>query len=888
MKLPWSKERAELDQEVSYHIETLADTFEAEGMSRDEALRRARREFGGVEQVKEECRAESRWNWLVHLQQDLRFGWRMMRKSPAVSAAAVVSLALGIGATTAIFSFADAVLWRKIAVPAPDRMIEVHWESKARPEGLLRGSVGSNFTEGGMRVADFFSKPGYEAIRDRAAGKLDVAAHFYPQQVSATFTGNVTVSRLRAVSGNFFSTLRIKPFAGRLLGESSPEPDLVVSYGFWERKLSRSEKAIGETIRINNYPYVIVGILPLAFFGLTPGDEVDLYTTISQSPTLLAPESWYRSRSEDPLMWYLQLIARRAPGVSMTEAQAVVNTAFAASWPAQPKSAEQTPRIRLLDASTGLGGIRRQLGDPVSILLGLVSMVLLVACANIANLLLARAAEREKEVALRVSLGCGSGRLMRQFLTESLGMAALGGALSVGVALGIGSLMGRVLPQGLDAASLMVELNFESLGITAAVTLVTVLLFGLYPAWRASRLDAAPALKEGTGSAGTASRGRFVPAKLLVVAQVALGVLLVMGGIVFTGNLSEIVNRDAGFERGHALLFDLRPGEVGYQDQRLATFYREIEDRMRAIPGVAEVGLSQIRPMRGGGRKDTIRTPGNDKSVSSAFHYTTSGFIAALGVPIIAGRGFTAEEVHGERRVAVISEQLARELNLASPLGARILSDGIEWEVVGVARNASYRGLTEAEPVVYIPLEKGRRSLTVLLRTRVRPLAVVAAAREAVRSLDRNIPLVDVFTMEQQISRTLQRERMFAWLCGSFGVLALVLCVVGMYGLMSHATARRTPEIGIRMALGASGRKVMRQVLSEGMRLAAAGMVLGIPLAIYAAKLAQRQRMLPEGPIPYWTLASAIGVLLVSAFVAVCGPALRASSVDPMRALRQG
>ena len=361
-----------------------------------------------------------------------------------------------------------------------------------------------------------------------------------------------------------------------------------------------------------------------------------------------------------------------------------------------------------------------------------------------------------------------------------------------------------------------------------------------------------------------------------------------LAAIVYTGNLNAIVGRDAGFERGHTLLFDLRPGELGYDGERLEMFYRNAEERLRAIPGVAEVGLSRIRAMRGGGFHDGIGTPGSDKKIGSAVHLATSGFVAALGVPLLAGRAFTAEEVHGEKRVAIVSEQLARQLNLADPLGARIVRDDLEWESVGVARNASYSRLTQPMPVAYMPLEKGTRSVTVLLRTTVDPLAVVGAAREAIRSLDRNVPLVDVFTMEQQIARTLQRERMFAWLCGSFGVLALVLCVVGLYGLMSHATARRPPEIGIRMALGASGRGVMLQVISEGMRLAAAGMVLGIPLAIYAAKFAQRQRMLPEGPLPYWTLFAAIGILIVSAFAAVSGPALRASSVDPRRALRQG
>ena len=888
MKLPWNKANSDLEREVAYHIETLADSFEAQGMRRDEALLRARREFGGVDQVKEQCRAESRWNWAVQAIQDLSFGWRMIRKSPSISIAAVASLALGIGATTAIYSFADAVLWRKLAVPAPEQMVEVYWDSRAHPGALIQGASGSAFPEGGMRVADFFSKAAFESMRDRAAGKAEVAAHVYHQPVSISYRGKVTVSKLRAVTGNFFSVLRLQPFAGQLFRNGGRNRELLVTYRFWERTLGQSHDALGATMLVNNLAYTIVGVLPRDYFGLVPGDQADLYAPVWQSPSLLAADSWYRERSEDPYVWWLQLVARRAEGVSNDEAQAVLNTAFAGSWAVQPQSAEQTPRIRLVDASAGLGGVRRQLGDPVWILLGLVVLVLLIACANIANLLLARAAQREREVALRVSLGCSAGRLMRQFFTESLLLAILGGALSIGVALGIGSLMSEVLPQGLTAESLMVDLNSRSVLATGAVTLLTALLFGLYPAFRASRQDAAPSLREGAGTAGSMSQARLVPARILVLSQVALGVLLVTAAIIYTGHLSDLLGRDTGFDRAHTLMFDLRPGELGYQDERLESFYRNAEDRLKAIPGVVEVGISRTRPMRGGGFSDNVSTPDKTKSVNSAIHHATASFAAALGVPLVAGRAFTAEEVRAQRRVAIVSERLARDLNLSSPVGARILTPDAEWDVVGVAKNASYYRLTDDSPVLYVPLTEGTGSVTVLLRTAVAPSSILSAAREAIGSLDRNIPLVDVYTMEQQVARTHQRERMFAWLCGSFGVLALVLCTVGLYGLMSHSTARRTSEIGIRMALGATGRQVMRQVVSEGMRLTVAGGLLGVPLAIYGAKFAQAQKMLPDGPLPYWTLSAAVGVLVVSALAAVFGPALRASSVDPMRALRQG
>lgn len=444
-----------------------------------------------------------------------------------------------------------------------------------------------------------------------------------------------------------------------------------------------------------------------------------------------------------------------------------------------------------------------------------------------------------------------------------------------------------LLPPGVNPDSLQVRMSAAALLVTVAITAVTALLFGLYPAWRATRVNAGPSLKEGAGSAGTSSRARWLPAKVLVLTQVAIGVLLVTAAIVYTSHLRELTNRDAGFERAHALLFDVRPGELGFEGERLANFYRSLEQRLRAVPGVAAVGISRIRPMRGGGLHETIARPGAAEGVNSAIHHASAGFVEALGVPLLAGRAFTAEEVKAQRRMVVVSEQLARDLNLEQPLGARVRALNQDWEIVGVARNARYSRLTETRPVAYMPMPPDLRAATVLVRSGISPMALTGGIRDAVRSTSADVPLVDLFTMEQQIARTLQRERMFAWLCGSFGVLALALCVVGIYGLMSHITARRTAEVGIRLALGASRMDVTRQVIAEGMRLAAGGLLVGIPVAVYLAGAAQKLRILPEGPMPYWTLVASIGVLVVSALAAVAGPALRASSVDPMRALRQ-
>jgi len=892
MRWPWQKKDTELDLEVRYHVETLADGYERQGMTRAEALRKARAEFGGVEKIKDECRDESRWASLLQTGQDLRFGWRMMKKTPAVTIAAVATLALGIGATTAILTLADAVMWRTLAVPAPDQLTELFWWSKVRAEGLVRGSSGSMFPDGDVRVADFFSTDGFQAMREAAAPKGMIAGHVNSTQVSTSYAGTVTVSRMRGVTGDFFPLLQVQPFAGRLLSPSDEgaeaTPAVVVTHRFWASHLGESADAIGKTMTINNRAFVIAGVLPKDFTGIAVGEATDLYLTLGNHPDILERDGWYRRAQTESTSWWIQLLARRKPGVTVEEFQAAIEPAFVASWPARPKSAEATPHLRLAEAARGLGNLRREWGNPMWMLLGLVGMVLLIACANIANLLLARAVEREKEAALRVSLGCGERRLMRQFFTESALLAAIGGVLSIGVAVGLGMLMRNVMPGNVEGLAFGAVTDPRALAGAAAITLLTVLLFGVYPAWRTARVNASPALKEGAGSGGTLSRSRSMPAKILVLTQVALGVLLVTAALIFTARLNELVSRETGFERAHTVMFDVRPGEIGYDKARLQQFYVEVETRLSGLAGIESVGLSGTRPMRGGGYWDDVQLAGQDKRVSSAIHHSTASFIGTLGVPMLAGRIPTPQESQSGAKVAVVDESIDKQLGGNEPLGMRVKVGDGEFEVIGVAKTARYDRVSNVVSVVYLPFSYERKSATVLVRTSLPPMAALGSIRAAMKELNRDLPLVDVFTMEQQISRTLQRERLFAWLCGSFGVLALVLCAVGLYGLMSHTTARRTGEIGIRMALGATRGNVMGSVMWDGLRLAAAGLVLGVPLAVYAADLAVKQSILPAGPIPYWTLATAVAVLAASAVVAVFSPALRASSIDPMQALRQG
>ncbi len=717
-------------------------------------------------------------------------------------------------------------------------------------------------------------------MREAAPAKIQIAGHLNIQPVSAAYGGQVHVADLRAVTGNFFAVLGLGTAVGRVLQDSdeagNAAPSVVVTHRYWQSRLGGAREAVGGALRVNNRVYTIVGVLPKEFTGIVAGEGTDLYVPIPQSPQMLGPESWYRGGMSDSRRWVMQLLARRAAGVTAGEAAAMLSAPYAGSWAAPPKSAETAPRLRFSDAAQGLGSLRRNFGDPVWTLLGLVGLVLMIACANIANLLLARSVEREKEAALRVSLGCSQGRLMRQLFTESLLLAGLGGVLSIGVASALGHLMVSLIPWT-DALALTPETDPRALAGAGLVTLGTALLFGLYPAWRTATAGMAPALKEGV----TLSRRRWAPARLLVVAQVALGVLLVSAAVVFTARLNEVAGRDAGFERGHVLLFDVRPGEIGYQGPRLRQFYEAVEERLSGVPGVEQVGLAQTRPMMGGGYWDQATTA-SGKRADISVHNGSRRFVEALGVPLLAGRMARP----GEKNVALIGENLAQALEVG--LGARVKVGESEQEVIGIVKTAQYSDLHEPHRVVYLPFDYERESAAVVVRTAVDPRVALGAVRAAMGELDKDLPLVDVYTMEQQISRTLQRERLFAWLCGSFGVLALVLCAVGLYGLMAHTTARRTPEIGIRMALGASRGAVMGQVLREGLALALAGLALGVPLAVAAGRVAASQRMLPEGTAPVWPLAAALGLLGAAAVAAVWGPARRASTVEPMEALRQG
>jgi predicted permease len=445
MRFPWNRAESELEHEIAHHLYELTAEYKRQGHADEEALRMAKREFGGNEQVKEQCRDERRWTWLSGLRQDVVFGARMMRRTPVITLAAVLSLALAIGANTAIVSLMDVVLWRDLPVPNPKQLTLVHWQGHGFPRELLDGESGSMWNDGGVDVADFFSYPSFQALRKGVSGQGSLAAFTDPGTVSVTYAGRPTVTQQRPVSGNFFSTLQVRAQLGRLFSDmddnDAAPATVILSYRFWVNALGSDPGVIGETMRANNKPQVIVGVLEPSFYGLIPGDGTEIYTPLHHGASQEMPEG--KRWLNDNRFWGVSLIARRAPGVSNAQLRAVMATVFRTTWSTEPKDAATAPRIRLDEGGRGLGFLREDFRNPLFVLGGLVGLLLVIACTNIVNLLLARALARQRELAMRAALGCSQARLMRQFLVESALLAVLGGVASIAVGYLTANLLGQ-------------------------------------------------------------------------------------------------------------------------------------------------------------------------------------------------------------------------------------------------------------------------------------------------------------------------------------------------------------------------------------------------------------------------------------------------------------
>ncbi len=805
--------------------------------------------------------------WLESIFQDLRYAFRMMRRTPLVTAVAVLSLALGIGANTAIFSVLDGFLLRLLPVKNPREIVLLSWLAK----------------DSGNRIApdDGFSVPMLERFRHLSGAVSGVAGFAFVDNLSLIAGGRAEYARGEAVSGNYHAVLGIAPVIGRAFTDDddseSAAPVCVISYRFWESRFGRDPAVIGHKIILANVPVTLIGVEPKAFLGLTPGYAADFRIPIRLVPQV-APNA-NKSIFLDPTSDWLMLVAR-VPRATETQGRAEINVVFQRVLPP-----DQRGRIMVFGrGGEGLDVISKQFRYPLLVLMVTVGLILLIACANVANLLLVRAHAREKETSVRLALGAGAARVVRQFLTESLLLAVAGGTLGITLAYRAGDL----LAHGFTDLTFDVHPDMSVLAFTGAVTLLTGILFGLTPAIRAARADVQPGLQSSRSS-------KFALSHLLIVAQLALSLVAVVGAGLYVRTLYNLRSTDLGMNLHNLTIFRLVPGASGYRQERGAEFARRVLEQFEKMPGRESVALSRVPPLRDGGTENgTIDVPGVSPPADPnlpkvGMNLVSAQFFQTMGMPVLLGRGIEERDRAGTSQVAVINEALARAyFPHGSPLGRHFLAGKQDYEIVGVVRDSKYairRGASPTYFASYAQSPANFNSFYVELRTVQSPLTVGAYIRRAISEIDSNVPLSDLATMDQIIDRLIRQDRLFAGLSSVFGALALSLAAIGLYGVRAYAVARRTSEIGIRMALGADRGTITQMILRETGWVALASVVTGLGVA-YAVTRFIQSMLYGLAPHDFTTFAGAAVLLVATAALAGYLPARRAARVDPMVALR--
>jgi predicted permease len=838
--------------------------------------------------------------------QDIRYALRILAQNPAFAAIAVLSLALGIGANTAIFTLVDTVILRNLPVRAPESLVVV-----------------------AINPADpntYFNYPDYRYIRDHNRSFNGVLATSGSSPLAMSVPSDPRAqSEITAganVSGNYFEVLGVVPAVGRLLTPADDQnegahPYAVLNWDFWQRRFAADPSVVGRSITLNGSPFTIIGVAQRGFRGTEVGNVSDLYVPITMIGQVNRGVREWNSRH----MWWLNVFARLKPGISMAAAIPEVSVLWRQIQAADP---EQKPapsfdagrdardRGTLLPGSNGYSNFRNGFAKPLTVLMIVVALVLLIACANVANLLLVRAASRQKEIAIRLAVGAGRNRLVRQLVLETLVVSILGGALGILIAWsGVAALM-NLMPRRALPLDLHIAPDLRMLAFSFAVSLLTGLVCGLVPALQSTRPNLVSSLKNETLVAG---RARFDLRRVLVVVQVAISLLLLIGAGLFIRSLRNLQNLDPGFSRQHVLLVNVSPRQSGYKGQRLRDYYEQLRARIASIPKVQSVSLSFTTPLAGSRWNsrmafDEYQWKPKERPVIDA-NAVSPGYFSTLGIPIIAGRDFREQDnpaflpdpdpnpgrnparMPPPSPVAIINETMARRFFAGqNPIGRRFSrSDKFQmdnsFEIVGVVKDANYFNLRKAvDSMFYIPSWRDGASInTISVRTAGDPVQITSSIYREAAKLDPSIPVLQTITLEQQFDNRISQERLITTLCGFFGALALLLAAVGLYGVMAHAVTRRVREIGIRMALGAHAGEVMWLVLRETAWMIGIGALLGVPAALAATRLISSflYGLTAQDP---WSIAGATLVLAVITALAGYIPARRAAKVDPMIALR--
>jgi predicted permease len=889
-----SRLEQELDEERRFHIGRYVDDLRAAGVPAGEARRLAHVEFGAVEAHKEECREAVGLRLLDELAGDLRYAGRQLRRSPGFTTIAVLSLALAIGANAAIFSLMEAALWKTIRVRDPEQLRLFSWISG--PNRVMNGINGNmTRTVTGGSTSTSFSYPVFLELQ-RQNDVFESVFGFKPiGRVTAVIDGEPELIAGELVSGNFFDGVGVRPLAGRPIAEADDtrgsEPVGVIGHGFWARRFGLDPAAIGKRIGINGVSVTIVGVNPPAFTGVEPGQAPDIFL-----PMQLQPVAWQRRGDvllNNADVWWVLVMGRLRPAISEANARtrldAVLQRAVSASLP--ERADRDRPRLELLDGSRGLDELREDFLRPLVVLFSLVVVVLLIACANVANLLLARATNRQREISLRRALGATRWRVARQLLTEGLLLALIGGAAGVLLGYSMRNGIPNLLATSWQPGPLQAEFNGRVLGLSVAATLATGILFSLAPAWQSARVDISAALR---GASRTVlGLPRWWHGKPLVALQICLSVLLLVAAGLFVRTLSNLAAVSLGFEPDRVLLFTIAPPRTRYPDERRSLLFDRIHQRVGEVPGIETATLSSDTLLAGGSSQTGIAVDLSRPEERRLAWVNDVGydFFETMGIPILLGRGIGRLDHAGSEPVAVVNQQFVRELFPGqNPLGKTFRNGQRVLRIVGVSADARYDRLRSPfPPTFYRPYlqDDGENldAMTYEVRTAADQASVVAAIREAVRAIDADLPVFDVRTQDEQIEAGISQEKMFVALAGSFAAVALVLACIGIYGLMANSVARRTNEIGIRIALGAGRRGVLAMILREVLLLAAIGTAAGVATATGLSRYVESLLFGIEPADPL-TIGGAVVLMCVIALLASWVPARRASRLEPMTALR--
>ncbi len=883
MKPFWTRRR-DVDDEIAAHIEEKTAELIDAGLSPAEARLRAHREFGNLGLIAENSRSVWGWTWLERLVQDLRYALRMLARTPGFTAVAILSLALGIGANTAIFGLLDLILFRMLPVERPEelKIVNIRWRPDRKPDAAL-------------------THPCYRTLRVGNHTFRDLAAYGSFTWRDRSAAGDGTWRSAQIVSGNFFDVVGVGAAVGRTLTladdvvEGTGRPDAipaVLSYSYWRRSFHRDPGVLGRAINVNGAWVTIVGVAAPEFFGMTVGNSPDVFVPLLAQPSLMPAGNLLHDTPNGSTTW-LTAVGRLKPGVPEDQARADLAVAAARYGITRVSPAERNKPLPLSiefePGSRGLSRLRDRFSEPLRIVMALVGVVLLIACANLANLLLARTAARRKEISVRLAIGASRGRIVRQLLTESLLLAILGGAVGLAFAIWSSGLLVQMLPRTQVPIALSLTPDARLLAFTLALSTLTALLFGIAPALRETRVEAADGLRQ-------ARIRRFDLSRALVVVQIALAAPLVVGAGLFIGTLRNIVSQDAGFQSRSVIQVQIATGAAGIPRMQWASLYNQVLDRVKAVPGVRAASLSNRGLMEEGvTRSGPLGVPGYnfraDEPRQLPETYVGAEYFTAVGIPFRLGRYFTPAEEEGNSAVAIVNETMAkRYFDGRNPVGLRFSlgNNPPSWHtIVGVVGDAKYNDLRESTfPMAYYPWRQvGTPGLnSVIVRADGDAATLTRALREAVLSVHPDL-FRQARTLASQIDESLVRERILARLSGFLGLLALLVAAVGLYGVLSYGVTRRTSEIGVRVALGARPSSVISMVLRDTAVVVAIGVAAGTPLALALTRFVKAflYGLDPNDPT---VLALASLALAAVAILASLLPARRAARVDPLIALR--